>query len=440
MAITKLWNIGAAGGENPSASLYRSLVYIANPKKTDGGSLVGSNLCIPTALEAYRTMVHTKKIWNKIDERQGYHIVISFSPDEKVNARLAMTIAQEFTQRYLGREYEALYAVHTDQEHMHIHLIFNSVSGLDGHKYHYNNGDWRRSIQPLVNHICAEHGLTQLPLEDLDFTANMEQVVIDKVLVKGRRLSKEEWLEQKAGLHTWAEFIAADIDSLLPTARNYEDIIRGLQNIGWQVRWKTKDGSSYLKHYAVRPPHWICEAEQNMAWRRPDRKCGYGYSREGLELRIKYGIWKIDEIETTEFEEYEQYDQWKMVSAIPKEYIHKQTMTDYQRKYFAMLYRTGQMNRRKANRIPMEWRCEVRKINETRKMVEYLMRSGLKSEVQVRKKMDNLYLELMKAEKAKQKSVVKELGVEIKVCKSILEKSFIDLKEEKEIQNDIPQR
>ncbi len=51
MAITKLWSIGEAGGKNRSASLYRSLVYIANPEKTDGGRLVGGNMCMPTALE-----------------------------------------------------------------------------------------------------------------------------------------------------------------------------------------------------------------------------------------------------------------------------------------------------------------------------------------------------------------------------------------------------
>ncbi len=63
MAISKLWSIGEAGGKNPSASLYRSLVYITDPAKTDGGRLVGSNLCIPTALEAYKTMLYTKQIW-----------------------------------------------------------------------------------------------------------------------------------------------------------------------------------------------------------------------------------------------------------------------------------------------------------------------------------------------------------------------------------------
>ena len=53
MAITKLLHIGEAGGKNPSASLYRGLMYIANPEKTDGGRLVGGNMCIPTPQDAY---------------------------------------------------------------------------------------------------------------------------------------------------------------------------------------------------------------------------------------------------------------------------------------------------------------------------------------------------------------------------------------------------
>ncbi len=422
MAITKLWNIGPAGGKNPSASLYRGLMYIANPEKTDGGRLVGGNMCIPTPQEAYKTMLHTKQLWGKTDERQGYHIVISFPPEEAVSPEMAMTVAKEFTERYLGRDYEALYSVHTDQKHMHIHLIFNSVSGQDGHKYHYNNGDWRRYIQPVVNEICAEHGLTTLDLEDPTLSANMEQAVIDKALVKGKRLSKEEWLEQKAGLHTWAEFIAADIDSLLPMARSYEDVIRGLQSIGWQVKWKTKNGSSYLKHYAVRPPKWICEKEQNMAWHRPGVKCGYGYSREGLELRIKYGIWDIGDIEMPEESSYGRFRRLKVVGVRVKNGTFKRTMTDYQRRYFAMLYRTGQMNRRKANQISMEWRTEVRQINETRRMVEYLMREGLKTEEQVRERMEGLRLRLMKAEMEDNKVVSAAIKGEISICNGLLDK------------------
>ncbi len=426
MAITKLWNIGPAGGKNPSASLYRSLVYIANPEKTDCGRLVGGNLCMPTALEAYKTMLHTKQLWGKTDERQGYHIVISFPPEEAVSPEMAMTVAKEFTERYLGRDYEALYSVHTDQKHMHIHLIFNSVSGQDGHKYHYNNGDWRRYIQPVVNEICVEHGLTTLDLEDPTLSANMEQAVIDKALVKGKRLSKEEWLEQKAGLHTWAEFIAADIDSLLPMARSYEDVIRGLQRIGWQVKWKTKDGSSYLKHYAVRPPKWICDKEQNMAWHRPDVKCGFGYSREGLELRIKYGIWDIEDIEVPESADFGRYRRLKTVAKWPKwtEGARRHVMTDYQRKYYAMLYRTGQMNRRKANRISMEWRAEVRQIGVTRRMVEYLMRGGFETEEQVRERVERLKITLMSTEKSGDKKTSEAIKRELWMCDLILKKTF----------------
>ena len=432
MAISKLWSIGEAGGKNPSASLYRSLVYITDQAKTDGGRLVGGSLCIPTALEAYKTMIHTKQVWDKTKERQGYHIVISFPPEENVTSDTALIIARQFAERYLKCRYEALYSIHTDQKHMHIHMIFNSVSAVDGLKYHYNNGDWRRYIQPVVNEICAEHGLSTLDLSNPTFTENMEKTVIDKALVRGKRLSKEEWLEQKAGLHTWAEFIAADIDSILPTANCYEDVIRGLKNIGWQVKWKTKDGSAYLKHYAVQPPKWICEKEQNMAWHRPDTKCGYGYSREGLELRIKYGIWDIEEIEMPEESSFGRYSRLKVVGVQSKNGTFRRTMTDYQRRYFAMLYRTGQMNRRKANQIPMEWRTEVRQINETKRMVEYLMREGLETEEQVRERLEGLRLRLMKAEKSDEKNTIVAIKEKIIVCEEILGKETLTRKGRKE--------
>lgn len=68
--------------------------------------------------------------------RQGYHFVISFEPGE-TDADEAYKITKEFAKKYLGENYDYVFATHTDKNHIHSHLIFNSVSRTDGYKYRY---------------------------------------------------------------------------------------------------------------------------------------------------------------------------------------------------------------------------------------------------------------------------------------------------------------
>ena len=65
-----------------------------------------------------------------------------------------MKIIGKFVEEYLGKEFEAVYALHDDTDHIHGHIAFNSVRCIgEGKKYDYRNGDWDKIIQPLVNKI-----------------------------------------------------------------------------------------------------------------------------------------------------------------------------------------------------------------------------------------------------------------------------------------------
>ena len=109
-----------------------ALQYIQNPDKTEECVLVGSINCLPDT--AFEQMEETKNIFHKIGKRQGYHVIISFSPEEKVTAEQAMYVLEHFAKDVLGDDYEAVFAFHTDREHMHGHLIWNSVSVTTGKK------------------------------------------------------------------------------------------------------------------------------------------------------------------------------------------------------------------------------------------------------------------------------------------------------------------
>ena len=175
MAITKILNIQESDGRNPASHLKNALEYIQNPDKTEECVLVGGINCLPDT--AFEQMEETKNIFHKTGKRQGYHVIISFSPEEKVTAEQAMYVLEHFAKDVLGNDYEAVYAVHTDREHMHGHLIWNSVSMTTGKKYNSPKGNWKNHLQPITNKYCDELGLSIMPAE---YSRNAKNISRDK--------------------------------------------------------------------------------------------------------------------------------------------------------------------------------------------------------------------------------------------------------------------
>ena len=175
MAITKILNIMESEGRSPASHLKNALEYIQNPDKTEECVLVGGINCLPDT--AFEHMEETKNIFHKTGKRQGYHVIISFSPEEKVTSEQAMYVLEHFAKDVLGDDYEAVYAVHTDREHMHGHLIWNSVSMTTGKKYNSPKGNWKNHLQPITNKYCDELGLSIMPAE---YSRNPKNISRDK--------------------------------------------------------------------------------------------------------------------------------------------------------------------------------------------------------------------------------------------------------------------
>ena len=175
MAITKILNIQESEGRNPATHLKNALEYIQNPDKTEECILVGGINCLPDT--AFEQMEETKNIFHKTGKRQGYHVIISFSPEEKVTAEQAMYVLEHLAKDVLGDDYEAVYAVYTDREHMHGHLIWNSVSMTTGRKYNSPKSNWKNHLQPITNKYCDELGLSIMPAE---YSRNPKYISRDK--------------------------------------------------------------------------------------------------------------------------------------------------------------------------------------------------------------------------------------------------------------------
>ena len=212
MAITKILNIMESEGRNPASHLKNALEYIQNPDKTEECVLVGGINCLPDT--AFEQMEETKNIFHKTGKRQGYHVIISFSPEEKVTAEQAMYVLEHFAKDVLGDDYEAVYAVHTDREHMHGHLIWNSVSLTTGKKYNSPKSNWKNHLQPITNRYCDELGLAIMPAE---------------YSRKSKNISRDKWEKEMS----MKEIILRDAKMCAYAAGNVEHFQYLMRSLGY---------------------------------------------------------------------------------------------------------------------------------------------------------------------------------------------------------------
>ncbi|WP_310602259.1 relaxase/mobilization nuclease domain-containing protein [Anaerosporobacter sp.] len=216
MAITKIMNMNSEKNRNPAQHLQNALEYIQNPDKTEKLFLVGSVNCLPET--AFDQMMDTKKLFQKTNKRQGYHIVLSLKPGEGT-PEIAFDMARRFTEEFLGDRYEAVYAVHIDKDHIHSHIVWNSVSLLDGRKYDYKKGDWKHIIQPITNKLCKEYGLSIIEAEYVKNSQN---------------LSRKEWQYEQ----TFKEMIHRDAMFCASYAGSMEHFLFLMQRLGYEFKPK----------------------------------------------------------------------------------------------------------------------------------------------------------------------------------------------------------
>jgi hypothetical protein len=151
---------------------------------------------------------------------------------------MAMEITRRFTEEYLAKNYEAVYSVHDNTDHIHSHIIFNSVRWTDGRKYRYEKGDWAKHIQPLTNRLCAERGLSIIDIE------GSKQKDVDKY----ERSEDSKRFGGKAV--QWSQMIRNDIDACIELAYSYDKFIAMLEEKGYEVKNAHGEG----KYIAVKPP------------------------------------------------------------------------------------------------------------------------------------------------------------------------------------------
>ena len=224
MAVTKISSI--------RKSINDAITYITNPNKTDEGYYISSYGCTPQTADIEFEI--TANEGTNRGNVKGYHIIQSFVPGE-VDAATASDIGYKLAMAYTGGSHEFVVSTHIDKDHIHNHIVFNSVSFTDGKKFR-NNKTTFKQMQYLNDKLCTEHGLS----------------VIDKTQ-SGKGKTYYEYLD-KPEKRTHREDLMIAIDTAIPLVDSFDELLKMLTRFGFEYKvnddnysFKKTDQERYMR-------------------------------------------------------------------------------------------------------------------------------------------------------------------------------------------------
>ena len=180
----------------------------------------------------YRTFLEEKKVWDKDSGRMYAHNIISWHKDEQITPEQALEFGKEFAENWFSG-FQTLVAVHKDKDHIHCHLVTNSVSYEDGRKLHNTKKDLERMKQ-LTNQMCRKRGLT---------VAEKGKHFDGSQIEKGEVIA---WSKDKYNLfrqQVTDSFVVDCAMAVLKALENCiskEKFIEKMKQFGWNVNWTEK--------------------------------------------------------------------------------------------------------------------------------------------------------------------------------------------------------
>lgn len=216
----------------------------------------------------------TRELWGKTKGIQAHHVIQSFKPGE-VSPELANEIGQDLA-REIAPGHECVVYTHTDKNHIHNHIVINSVSFEDGSKYQSSKKDLYR-IREQSDRLCYERGLSviQEPSSQVRYTL-AEKSVLEK------------------GKTSWKDEIRQVVDLEKQKVSSYEELKANLtEKYGIEVR----------------------ERGQSISYKHPDVKrfvrgktLGLAYERGTLEHELSRQIEPSEERRNTEISSSYEYN------------------------------------------------------------------------------------------------------------------------------------
>lgn len=316
-------------------------------------------------------------MFGKTGGRQGYHFVISLKPGEGT-PEIMYDIAMHFAEEAFAGEYEAVVAVHTDREHLHAHIVINSVNMVNGYKFQCRDGDWKYKFQPITNKLCEEYGLHITPAEYSKEPKNM---------------ARPQWEREQA----FYEWIKQDALFCAISAENMEHFIFLLEKLGFEV----KQG----KHIAVKVPGM-------KRFKRLDT-ISEDLSGERLEAMFRYGDASLASPVN------------RTVSLLP---VRKAVLTPYQRKCYARMYRLRLAEKKRFTYKSAYLYEQIRKMHELQEEHLVVVKYDVKSYgdlFRLKQRLQQVDEELCKA----QKEMYRDRALQKRSCKTAEDLEFFEASE-----------
>lgn len=226
MAATRLIAMHHLKGKTIKQCLKDRIEYSLNPVKTENGEFVCFYECTPEAVIEEFTL--SKRQYEHITGRSqqrgviAYMIRQSFKPGE-VNAKEANNIGYELAMRFTKGKHMFFVATHTDREHIHNHIVFNSIT-LDCTRKFKNFFLSGRAIQKLSDLICIENSLSVIEPKPYS-----------------ERIKENRYKDSMSK----RDLVRNDIDiAMLQQSKNFEMLLQILSEKGYEIR--------YGKHVALK--------------------------------------------------------------------------------------------------------------------------------------------------------------------------------------------
>ena len=315
-----------------AVSLQDALDYAANRDKTEQSCFESSYAC--TLETAFADMRQTKERWHKSGGVQAYHLVQSFAAGE-VFPELAHRIAKELADRVLGGRYEYVIGTHLNTGHIHSHIVWNSVSCVDGKKYRSNYKSYVTEIRAVSDELCRKYKLSVIDTE------NSKHVAKPYV----------EWLAEKNGQPTWRTAIRQDVDEAIQQSLTWRQFLNALERNGYEVRMGRK-------YPVLRPPG----KERFVRF----KTLGKRYTPEAIQTRILYPRSYRPYVENPPTIQH-----GRLRSGKPR-----RKLTGLQALYYRYLYELGALPR-KPSRPSYAVRQDAYKLDQRIRQMEFLSKHNI---------------------------------------------------------------
>ena len=315
-----------------AVSLEDAIGYAANRSKTEQSCYETAFAC--TLESAFADMRHTKERWHKTGGVQGYHLVQSFAADE-VTPELAHRIAQELADRVLGGRYEYVIGTHLNTGHIHSHIVWNSVSRIDGKKYHSNGKSYVTQIRAVSDELCRKYKLSVIDTENSNHVAK----------------PYAEWLAEKNNQPTWRTAIRQDVDDAIRQSLTWRQFVASLQDKGYELQFNRK-------YPVLRPPG----KERFVRF----KTLGKRYTPEVIQNRLLYPQFDRCFVENSPRIQYGRLHGDKP----------RRKLTGLRALYYRYLYELGALPR-KPRRSSYAVRQDAYKLDQRIQQMEFLSRNSI---------------------------------------------------------------